>query len=108
MGKKKIERRAFTTRGRIALFILALSLTLFSAATAQMYQYTDKNGNVVFTDNPPAGSNTGEVKMNNDRMFKSAPRRSDTSSRASVAPAEEQKRKRDNSDISVDMYMTSW
>ncbi len=76
-------------------------------AHAQMYQYTDKNGNVVFTDRPPDGSGASEVKLKDNRLFKSAPRRYEPSQTTAV-PAEEPKRKRDISDVSVIMYMTSW
>lgn len=73
-----------------------------------MYQYTDKNGNLVFTDRPPTGSNADEVKLNNDRVFKSAPRRYEPSTSTPSAPVEEERRKRDYSDVNVIMYMTSW
>lgn len=31
-------------------------------AWGQIYQYPDKNGNAVFTDNPPAGAKTKQLK----------------------------------------------
>ena len=40
-------------RKKITISVLALVFVLGTRATAQMYQYTDKNGNVVFTDTPP-------------------------------------------------------
>lgn len=88
--------------------ILALTVALVNLATAQMYQYTDRNGNVVFTDGPSAGSNAGEVKLNNDRVFRSAPRRYEPSPPTTTAPVEEQRRKRDYSNMNAIMYMTSW
>lgn len=93
---------------RIILSVLALTFSLDTFATAQMYQYADKNGNVVFTDSPPAGSQAGEVKMNDDRVFRSAPRRAGPSSPATFTPAGEQRRKRDYSEVNAIMYMTSW
>ena len=93
---------------RIILSVLALTFSLDTLATAQMYQYTDKNGNLVLTDSPPAGSKAGEVKMNDDRVFRSAPRRFGPSSPGTSTPAEEQRRKRDYSEVSAIMYMTNW
>jgi Domain of unknown function (DUF4124) len=93
---------------RIILAALALTIALVSPVTAQMYQYTDKNGHVVFTDRPPVGSNAGEVKLNSDRVSRSAPRRYEPSPPTTSAPVEEQRRKRDYGDVSVVMYMTSW
>ena len=95
-------------RRRSILSILALMFTFVVPAAAQMYQYTDKNGNVVFTDQPPAGSNAGEVKLKNDRVFRSAPRRYEPSPPTTSASVEERRRKRDYSDVSAVMYMTSW
>jgi len=95
-------------RRRIILSMLALMFALAVPTTAQMYQYTDKNGNVVFTDSPPAGSNAGEIKLNNDRMFRSAPRRYEPAAPMTVTPGEEQRRKRDYSDVNAIMYMTNW
>ncbi|HET7318476.1 MAG TPA: DUF4124 domain-containing protein [Nitrospirota bacterium] len=93
---------------RIILIVPILTSVLVTLATAKMYQYTDKNGVIVITDNPAAGSNAGEVKMKNDRVFRSAPRRSEPAPPADSAPAEEQRRKRGYSDVNVVMYMTSW
>ena len=95
-------------RTRIILSVLALAFSLDTLATAQIYQYTDKNGNVVFTDRPPAESKAGEVKLNDDRVFRSAPRRAGSSSPATSTPAEEQRRKRDYSEVNAIMYMTNW
>jgi hypothetical protein len=81
---------------------------LNTVALAQMYQYTDNNGNVIFTDKPPAGSNAGELKLNDDRLFRSAPRRYEAAPRITAAPVEETRRKRDYSDVTVMLYMTSW
>jgi hypothetical protein len=95
-------------RKRTILMALILTFVLATLATAELYQYTDKNGVLVLTDKPAAGSNAGEVKMKNDRVFRSAPRRFEPSSQSSSAPVEEQRRKRDYSDVNVVMYMTSW
>lgn len=46
-----------------ALFVLLLAIPL--ATTAQIYKTTDENGNVVFTDQPPAGDNSGKrIELN--------------------------------------------
>jgi hypothetical protein len=95
-------------RKRIILSGLAMTFALGAPALAQMYHYTDKNGNTVITDQPPAGSNAGEVRLDDERVFRSAPRRAEPFSRTTAAPIGEQRRKRDYSDVSVIMYMTSW
>lgn len=46
---------------RLLLTCLLLSLTL--PATAQIYKYTDANGNTVFTNQPPDGTRTEEVTL---------------------------------------------
>lgn len=46
---------------RLLLACLLLSLTL--PATAQIYKYTDANGNTVFTNQPPDGTKTEEVSL---------------------------------------------
>ena len=95
-------------RTGIILFVLALTFSLDTFATAQMYQYTDKNGNVVFTDELPAGSKADEVKINDDRVFRSAPRRAGSSFPATAAPAEVQRGKRDYREVNAIMYTTNW
>jgi hypothetical protein len=47
-------------RPLLACLLLALSLP----ATAQIYSYTDANGNRVFTNDPPQGSNPQAVQLN--------------------------------------------
>lgn len=46
---------------RLLLICLLLSLAL--QATAQIYKYTDANGNTVFTDQPPEGQATQNVEL---------------------------------------------
>lgn len=42
------------------LSVLLPSALFSSAALAEVFRYTDKNGNVVFTDEPPAGTEKAE------------------------------------------------
>jgi len=46
---------------RIALFSLLALIAL--PASAQIYQYTDANGNTVFSDQPPTGRQAKSVKL---------------------------------------------
>jgi len=55
---------------RIApLLLLALALP----ASAQIYKYTDANGNTVFTNQPPGGVQSEEVKIQQPNTVKVAP-----------------------------------
>lgn len=53
--------------------LLALSLP----ATAQIYSYTDANGNRVFTNEPPQGSDAEAVKLNPTNTISGQPSSSD-------------------------------
>jgi len=45
---------------RLALFSL---LTLALPASAQIYKYTDTNGNTVFSDQPPTGKEAEAIEL---------------------------------------------
>jgi glutaredoxin len=87
---------------------IVLAVSLFSiTASAQIYQWTDKDGKVRFSDSPPSGSNPKEVKSGSDRIFRSrsgsAPAVNDKSTQS-----QEPKRMRSFGDIDVIMYSTPW
>jgi glutaredoxin len=102
-------------RRSLSLFlgVLCISAALGGPAGAQFYQYQDKNGNVVFTDAPPAGPDAKETPVRDNRIFYSAPRNeTETRGRKSTAAPEEPKRKRRNrpdyASVTVELYMTDW
>jgi glutaredoxin len=68
-----------------------------------MYEYTDRNGNVVYSDQPPAGANAKEKKLKDDGVYWSNKSEADYSS--SIG---EEKRSTDYSRVTVVMYMTDW
>jgi glutaredoxin len=80
-----------------------LLLICFSEASAEMYEYTDRNGNVVYSDQPPAGANAKEKKLKDDGVYWSNKSEADYSS--SIG---EEKRSTDYSRVTVVMYMTDW
>jgi glutaredoxin len=88
-------------------------LAYLPEASAEMYEYTDKNGNVVYSDQPPAGANAKEKKLKDNGVYWSnksqAEYPSDEDSReVSTTQGAEQKLARDYSRVTVVMYMTDW
>jgi glutaredoxin len=97
-------KTAFTA---ILVFLLC---GILSDVWAQLYQYTDKHGNVVFTDKPPAGSDAKEKRLKDDGLFWSNMSEADYPSHrdsGKVPPVREEKR-RDYSKETAVMYMTDW
>ncbi len=82
-------------------------------AWGQMYQYTDKDGNVVFSDKPHAGADAKEKQLKEDGVYWSNKSESDYPSHkngkeAPSTPTREDKRNRDYGRVTVVMYMTDW
>jgi len=95
----------------VALFAVLLSSLFFSAsfAAAEIYQWKDSNGNVIFSDSPPAGSKAKEVRPKNNMRFDIPPSKEDDEPKTGnryKTPTEQ--RPRDARDIHVVMYMTDW
>jgi len=96
------------------VMILCLFLALTTVAEAQIYQYTDKNGNVVFTDAPPAKSNAKETRMKEEGVYWSAPRKEQEQTTRGINTATspgsmpERKQTPGYGGVTVEMYMTSW
>jgi mycoredoxin len=76
---------------KMIVFILLL-MSLSSPAFPQIYQWADKDGNVVFSDSPPSGADTKKVKVLKERE-------------SSASPSKE---KREYREIDVILYMTEW
>jgi glutaredoxin len=91
----------------LLVFVFSLSSTAFP----QIYQWKDKNGNVVFSDTPPPGDAGKKVKILKERE-RTVPqeeiRPQGEARKASGLPAEQPKEKREYRDIKVILYMTEW
>jgi len=99
-----IVKTAFT-----AILVFLLSAVL-SDAWAQFYQYTDKQGNVVFTDRPPIGSDAKEKQLKDDGLSWSNMREADYSSYrdSGNTPQVREEKRTDYSKATAVMYMTDW
>jgi len=82
------------------LFLLSFSFIFASPAVSQVYKWTDENGNLHFTDTPPAG--TKAKKILEDRS------ESKHQAKTSTSPNSRTPAKRDYRDIQVTIYTTSW
>ncbi|MGC2063475.1 MAG: DUF4124 domain-containing protein, partial [Thermodesulfovibrionales bacterium] len=94
----------------VASFVLFLLFLLFlpSFSTAEIYKWKDKDGNVVFSESPPPGSNAEEVKPSiNMRVERPPSRANEPKTGKNIKTVTEQKL-RDAGDINVVMYMTDW
>lgn len=99
---------------KYVLLVAGLVAAFSPAAQGQFYQYTDKNGNTVFTDTPPPGSDAKEKKTKGSGVFFSAPRREPEhtitrdSGKTQEAPPQERQSRQDFGGITVVMYKTNW
>ncbi len=72
------------------LIFTCLLLSLALPAAAQIYKYTDANGNTVFTNQPPEGVETQNIELpptNTVEMQVPAPAPEDTSAQTRAGPA---------------------
>lgn len=95
-----------------SLIVLGLVIA-FNPAFGQFYQYTDKNGNTVFTDKPPVGSGAREKRLKEDGIYRSNRGDADypafeNKDSSHTPPRAKEERKRDYSRVTVIMYMTDW
>jgi len=75
-----------------------------SPLNAEIYQYKDADGNVIFGDTPPAGVEAREKKVSSSRID-----RQETKGTAQRKQADKGKpQMRDASDIQVVLYMADW
>ncbi len=90
-----------------AIIIIFLMSFLLPEAWGQLYQYTDKNGNVVFTDNSVPGVTTKEKQLKADGVYWSNRREADypsykDSGEINSSLPLENKRNKDYSSVTVD------
>jgi glutaredoxin len=97
----------------IYIALIFMVSVLIPEAWGQIYQYTDKNGNVVFSDKPPASENAKKKQLKEDGVYWSNKSESDyptykDSKDVASTPSREDERNRDYSRVTVVMYMTDW
>jgi glutaredoxin len=97
----------------LLLVISVMGAAFLAEAWGQIYQYTDKNGNVIFSDKPPVDSNAKEKQLKEEGLYWSNQSESDyTSDNESKdtlsAPSRRDKPKKDYSRVTAVMYMTDW
>jgi glutaredoxin len=90
--------------------VIILLLFFFSSASAlasagEFYKWKDKNGNVYFSDTPPAGVNPEVIPLKDEPATDSItiPKVNSPQSKSEIT-----EEKRPYTDIQVIMYMTSW
>jgi glutaredoxin len=94
----------------LIVFIL-LWLSLPSAAFPQIYKWTDRDGNIVFSDTPPAGADEKKVKVLKEREGPKPPEgiaRRQGTSELPIPAVSQGREKREYRDIEVHLYMTEW
>jgi len=84
----------------LTVFIVMLSTAM---VPAEIYQWTDSSGKIVFGDAPPKGSDAKEKKLPQQRIDRPA-----AYSEAPVRSAGGQVESRPLRDVSVILYVTSW
>jgi glutaredoxin len=101
----------------MSILLLFLLFPFLPSAWGEIYQWTDKNGNVVFSDTPPPGKEA-KIKQLKEEGVYTAPPREETAKpeikneNRNAAPSQDQereaKRKKRIRDVNVVMYSTNW
>lgn len=82
---------------------IILCYVLLLPASPEIYQWKDKNGNIVFSDAPPEGIDAQIKKVRIDRIDKPP-----ASTFTPLPKTETPRDNRQTSDIKVLLYMTDW
>lgn len=91
-------------RNQIALLTLILLLSFcMSPASAEIYKWKDKDGNIVYSDFAPTGVDVQKKKFREDRI-----ERQETKESSHKPESNALKEDGPCSDVNVIMYMTSW
>jgi len=101
----------------LSILLFVLLFPFLPSAWGEIYQWTDKNGNVVFSDTPPPGKEAKIKHLREEGVF-TAPPREETAKpeikneNRNAAPSQDQereaKRKKRIRDVNVVMYSTNW
>lgn len=86
------------------LFLVIFSIAVSSLVSAQIYQWKDKDGNIVFSDTPPPPGVNAEKK----EFKEESTEKPKTREYFQKSTSERVEEKRPYRDIHVIMYMTSW
>jgi len=106
---KRIEFLTVDGAFLISFVVLFSCLFVFpSPAASEIYRWKDSDGNMVFSESPPSGSNAEEVRLKSNMRVERPPSRDDASKTGKSNKAAAGKKLRDASDINVVMYMTDW
>ncbi len=110
----RIEKQCAVFMPILLLFLL---FPFLPSAWGEIYQWTDKNGNVVFSDSPPSGKEAKIKHLKEDGVY-TAPPREETAKpeikneNKNADPSQDQereaKRKKRIRDVNVVMYSTNW
>ncbi|KAF0146271.1 MAG: glutaredoxin [Nitrospirae bacterium] len=82
--------------------IILLSIFI-SPASSEIYKWKDKDGNIFYSDSPPAGIDVQKKKFREDRIERQETKESSHKSENNTL-----KENKPYSDVEVVMYMTSW
>lgn len=96
---------------KIIVFIL-LWISLSSPAYPQIYQWKDKEGNTVFSDTPPSGTDAKKVNVLKERETPTPKEEVVKPKERALKPASpipvQSKEKREYRDVEVILYVTEW
>lgn len=95
-------------RSRTIFLALIILFSIFiSPASSEIYKWKDKDGNVFYSDSPPAGVDAQKKKFREDKIERQEIKENINKSESK---SESNKLKEDSpcSDVKVIMYMTSW
>ncbi|HUL00015.1 MAG TPA: glutaredoxin domain-containing protein [Nitrospirota bacterium] len=94
----------------ISFALFCINIVLAFSGQAQLYQYTDKNGNLIYTDRPPSGSDAQETQLKDDGVYWSAPPKEQKQDLIvqSQERADDKKNAPHYGSVTAEMYMASW
>lgn len=93
------------------LYLVLLVALSGTPASAELYQYTDKKGNVVFSDNPPAGVKATVKPLRREGVYRAQGSTQHTPPQEEASgpdAAETRPYRKPYAGVDVIMYSTSW